>query len=198
MALDPERRARIVLAATDLFSAYGYRRTSMDQLAHAAGVAKPTLYAYFTDKEAVFVTVVDTVLSRVIDDVDDAITAGGDVEQTIVDVLDAKFGRLYVLVHSSPHAADLLSSSTEGPAGAIVATADAAFVDRLTSVVRSAERAGVIDLRQAGVTRRHFVVALLQAAHGADAMASSPADHTRLMRSQVRLLLAGVGYRHEP
>ena len=45
MALDPERRARIVLAATDLFSAYGYRRTSMDQLAHAAGVAKPTLYA---------------------------------------------------------------------------------------------------------------------------------------------------------
>ena len=39
MALDPERRARIVLAATDLFSAYGYRRTSMDQLAHAAGVA---------------------------------------------------------------------------------------------------------------------------------------------------------------
>ena len=48
-----ERRASIVRAATELFSRYGYKRTSMDLLAGQAGVAKPTLYAYFADKDAI-------------------------------------------------------------------------------------------------------------------------------------------------
>jgi len=50
---DPRQRAkrkRILLAATDLFVRLGYRRTSVDEIARNAGVAKGTVYLYYRNK----------------------------------------------------------------------------------------------------------------------------------------------------
>lgn len=43
-------RARILRAATTLFCKHGYRRTSVDAVAHEAGVAKGTVYLHFKTK----------------------------------------------------------------------------------------------------------------------------------------------------
>jgi AcrR family transcriptional regulator len=43
-------RARILRAATTLFQQQGYRRTSVDQVAQEAGVAKGTVYVHFKTK----------------------------------------------------------------------------------------------------------------------------------------------------
>jgi TetR/AcrR family fatty acid metabolism transcriptional regulator len=49
---DPKvrKRRRILQAATALFVKNGYRKTSLDEVARAAGVAKGTLYLYFKSK----------------------------------------------------------------------------------------------------------------------------------------------------
>lgn len=44
------RRRRILQAATELFMQQGYRKTSMDEVARRAGVAKGTVYLYFRTK----------------------------------------------------------------------------------------------------------------------------------------------------
>ena len=44
------RRDQILRAATELFVAYGYKKTTMDDVAGAAGVAKGTLYLYYRNK----------------------------------------------------------------------------------------------------------------------------------------------------
>lgn len=44
-------RARLLAVATDLFTRFGYRRTSMDEVAREAGVAKGTVYLYFKSKQ---------------------------------------------------------------------------------------------------------------------------------------------------
>ncbi len=44
------RRRRILEVATELFIRQGYRRTSIDQIAAGAGVAKGTVYLYFKTK----------------------------------------------------------------------------------------------------------------------------------------------------
>lgn len=44
------KRERILLAATELFVQQGYRKTSMDEVARLAGVAKGTLYLYYRNK----------------------------------------------------------------------------------------------------------------------------------------------------
>ena len=46
------KRARILASAAELFSQYGYRKSTMDEIAIAAGVGKGTVYLYFKDKEA--------------------------------------------------------------------------------------------------------------------------------------------------
>lgn len=53
--IDPDsprgkKRLRLIDAATGLFVAHGYRKTSIDDIARAAGVAKGTVYLYFATK----------------------------------------------------------------------------------------------------------------------------------------------------
>ena len=44
------KRARILTSATGLFVRFGYRKTSIDEVAKAAGVAKGTVYLYYRNK----------------------------------------------------------------------------------------------------------------------------------------------------
>ena len=50
---DPKRNAILVSAFTQ-FSGYGFRRTSMEDIATAAGVSRASLYSYFGNKEEIF------------------------------------------------------------------------------------------------------------------------------------------------
>ena len=54
-----DRRAGIVWAAVDVFLRYGYARTTMGDIATAAGVSRPTLYDAFPGKEEVFTAAVE-------------------------------------------------------------------------------------------------------------------------------------------
>jgi len=44
------KRERILQCASDLFVRHGYRKTSVDEIARAAGVAKGTIYLYYQNK----------------------------------------------------------------------------------------------------------------------------------------------------
>ncbi|MEV0945562.1 TetR/AcrR family transcriptional regulator [Rhodococcus sp. NPDC049939] len=57
-------RATIVRAATRLFGAAGYAQVSMDKVATEAAVTKPTVYAHFGSKTALFETLISDVIVR--------------------------------------------------------------------------------------------------------------------------------------
>ncbi|NES18508.1 MAG: TetR/AcrR family transcriptional regulator [Symploca sp. SIO3E6] len=50
---------RILVGALQTFATYGYAAASMDRIAAAAGVSKPTLYNYFQDKEGLFTALIN-------------------------------------------------------------------------------------------------------------------------------------------
>jgi TetR/AcrR family transcriptional repressor of mexJK operon len=52
------KRARILEVAGQMFVSQGYSAVSMDALAEAAPVSKPTLYKHFKDKKALFSAVI--------------------------------------------------------------------------------------------------------------------------------------------
>lgn len=52
--LSPEKTAAILEGATRIFLEEGYAGTTMDRVAAAAGVSKPTIYSHFQDKEGLF------------------------------------------------------------------------------------------------------------------------------------------------
>ncbi|MEL6854894.1 MAG: TetR/AcrR family transcriptional regulator, partial [Cyanobacteria bacterium J06607_13] len=49
-----EKAIAILSGALEVFSSQGYAAASMDRIARAANVSKPTLYKYFQDKEGLF------------------------------------------------------------------------------------------------------------------------------------------------
>jgi AcrR family transcriptional regulator len=63
-AVDSVPRERIVAAARRRFETYGYRRTSIAEIARDAGIAVGTIYRYFAGKEAVFLAVVEDLNER--------------------------------------------------------------------------------------------------------------------------------------
>ena len=52
-------RERIVAEALRLFEQQGYRATSVESIARAAGTSRATLYQYFESKEQIFVELID-------------------------------------------------------------------------------------------------------------------------------------------
>ncbi|HZZ50275.1 MAG TPA: TetR/AcrR family transcriptional regulator [Pseudonocardia sp.] len=55
----PLKRRVILDAAVAVFCEQGYKRTSVDAIAAAAGVGKQTIYGHFGDKERLFLAAVD-------------------------------------------------------------------------------------------------------------------------------------------
>ena len=62
-----ERREGVVTAAAAVFLRYGYARTTMADLATAAGLSRPTLYLLFPDKDEIFTTVIRRLNRQMLD-----------------------------------------------------------------------------------------------------------------------------------
>jgi TetR/AcrR family transcriptional regulator, mexJK operon transcriptional repressor len=62
------KRRRVIDAAQDLFLENGLQRSTMEAIALAAHVSKPTLYRYFPDKQALFVGVLEHLATDPLDE----------------------------------------------------------------------------------------------------------------------------------
>jgi AcrR family transcriptional regulator len=64
-----QRKEQILNAAVGVFGKFGFKKTSVDDLAAAAGISKQGLYLHFSSKEEVFLAglqkYLDDCLSRV-------------------------------------------------------------------------------------------------------------------------------------
>ncbi|MCP1122777.1 TetR family transcriptional regulator [Bacillus sp. AFS018417] len=62
MAID--RKRAIIEAATKSFSAFGYKATTMDQVAKLANVGKGTIYTFFKNKEELFGEIISNLITE--------------------------------------------------------------------------------------------------------------------------------------
>src|ERR1700735_4323445 len=56
-----QRRRQLVAVALELFARRGYRATTMDDIAEAAGVTKPLVYQHFSSKRALYLALVNSI-----------------------------------------------------------------------------------------------------------------------------------------
>ena len=60
--IQQRNRDAIMEAALDVFSQFGFRGTTLDQIAEAAGLSKPNLLYYFPSKEAIHAALLENLL----------------------------------------------------------------------------------------------------------------------------------------
>jgi AcrR family transcriptional regulator len=146
------RREAILAAARGLILKHGLRGTSMEAIARDAAIAKPTLYAYFPDKAAIFAALVEQVIVEWRGEFLAALHGPGDVAERVGAALVAKHKAALRLLAGSPHAEELYGEHDRSAAPQF------ALLEAELAAALEAE------LAAAGMTRARFVTQLLLAA----------------------------------
>ena len=188
-----QNQAVILKAALEVFSAYGYRGTTVDQIADKAGLSKPNLLYYFKRKEDIYIAVLEHTLDewlkplRMLDVDGDPMM---ELTRYISEKLDMSFAnspasRLFAneILHGAPHIQKFL----KGPLRELV--------DEKVKVIRQWIAAGKIK----PVDPPHFIFAIWAVTqHYADfsvqvaAVLGEEPEKERLKRAVTEILLRGL------
>jgi AcrR family transcriptional regulator len=109
------RRDKLLDVAERLFVTQGFRATTIEGLAEAAGLSKVTVYGYFADKDAVFEAVALRLADRMRAVALGMLQMDASVADRAASALIAKHGLIFDLVRTSPFAAELMSRSATLP-----------------------------------------------------------------------------------
>ncbi|MCP2259002.1 transcriptional regulator, TetR family [Streptoalloteichus tenebrarius] len=71
-----ERREQLLDIGRALFAEKGFEATSIEEIAHRAGVSKPVVYEHFGGKEGLYAVVVDREMRNLLDRIVSALTGG--------------------------------------------------------------------------------------------------------------------------
>src|SRR6267154_1405255 len=110
-AIGDSRREALLEAAVGVFARYGFRKTSMDEVARAAGVSRQGLYLLFADKEELFRKALTYKLARQLSAAVIALSSTGDpLEARLIAACDEWAGQFIGTMGAD--AADLMCAST--------------------------------------------------------------------------------------
>ncbi len=79
--IQQRNRAAIMSAGLDVFSKFGFRGATLDQIAEAAGLSKPNLLYYFASKEAIHDALLERLLETWLDPLKDLDGAGDPIAE---------------------------------------------------------------------------------------------------------------------
>ena len=106
-------RDRILDAAMAVFRRHGFRRSSIEQAAEAAGLTRQALYHHFKSKEALFRAVIERLhenaLAAEIAAASAAEKAGGGLADILIAGITARLGQFIASFEGSPHIEELFS-----------------------------------------------------------------------------------------
>lgn len=104
-----ERQDTILDAAFHAFATYGYRRTSMDDIAKGAGLSRSALYLSYRNKEDIFRSLAIRYFDEAIRDMQAALARPGQSPETaLLAAFIAKDGKFMEAVLSTPHGEELM------------------------------------------------------------------------------------------
>jgi AcrR family transcriptional regulator len=87
-----ERRAQLLVAALEVFTAAGYHSAAMDEIADRAKVSKPVLYQHFPSKLELYLAVLDLHIDSLVFAIQKAIAANRENSARVAATVEAYFG----------------------------------------------------------------------------------------------------------
>lgn len=156
---------QILDSSLAVFCRYGFAKTTMSDLAEAAGVSRATLYLHFSNKEAVFRAGSERAHAAVMAEVEERLGADGPAIGRIDAAMNAYLRGLMEEIGASPHGRELFDSNLELSAD-ITLAARRRLTDRIAEVLAEADTRGEIGLSALGATPRELAGLILASAEG--------------------------------
>jgi len=180
----PQREA-ILMAATAIFLRYGFKKTSMDDVAQAAGVSRQGLYLYFDTKDLLFREALQYLVSHMISTARSVAEDGNlSLRDRLLGVFEAVHGSAFQSA-SPEHAFELLQSAQSAD-GAVLVQLDR---DLMGIVAALLAEAGAADRwEEAGVTVAELSEQLLMSAKGIKASVDTLTAYREKMLTAIRIV----------
>ncbi|WP_344596264.1 helix-turn-helix domain-containing protein [Streptomyces violaceusniger] len=191
-------RAAILEAAGRQFMAEGLRRTSIEAIAAAAGVSRPTVYAHFASKDEVFRTIVSELHDEHLAAMEAAVDSAQPIADRLYAALVARFVPFVTLTASAEHGAEFLDENNR-VCGDINQEAHKRSLRLLERLLADADADGELVLTTAALSPALAATLFYDAARGAkDDPTVTPTAYRQQLRRLVTVLARGLGATDEP
>jgi AcrR family transcriptional regulator len=147
---EPKREA-ILEAAFAVFSRYGFRRTSMEDIAREAGISRASIYSYFENKEEIFRSLAATLHERSLSHAETELKGASDLGSRVESALLARIGPFQEVVTRSAHGGEIYDENNR-LCGDLASDSSRRFEEMLATALRRGARAGEIDFKGAGLS----------------------------------------------
>jgi AcrR family transcriptional regulator len=189
------RLERVLDAAYQCFARHGVRKTTMDDIAGAAGMSRPAVYQYVRNKEDAFRRLAERIFDRALAEAREAANAGGTLTQRLDRILAVKLAVTQRLFRDSPHASELLGENSR-----VAADLDRAFTADMTDLLTATiiDVATQADLALTDDNAREVAELTLALTRGLEADLSDPDRPRERLRNGIALLVAGLAAATQP
>ena len=106
----PTKQHVIQQAAAQAFATYGFRKTSMDDIARGAGMSRPAVYLHYKGKEDIFRSLVQQYYETTAQDLRAALERPGPPAEQLIRAFDAQLGEAMAALLNSPHGLELFDT----------------------------------------------------------------------------------------
>lgn len=113
LKMPQDRRGEIISAAFDVFMNYGFRKTSMDDIARTAGMSRPALYQFFKNKTDIFRAACHLTMEQAAAQARVALAADKPLAERLYDALDTSILDLHRKIDATPHGSELIGVNDE-------------------------------------------------------------------------------------
>lgn len=181
--IDDPKRARVLDGAMKVVLAYGYHRTTMDDIARAAEMSRPALYLLFKNKADIYRAIATRMFEQSTQRMAATLKGSGTFAERLLAVIEFKLIDMMCPIRESPHGAEIMDLKGE-LAGDLVGVWHQALADMFRNAVNAeVERTGV-DLKQRGLCAEILAELLLDGLEGM-AMRSDDVEAQRVAARQL-------------
>jgi AcrR family transcriptional regulator len=191
LARNVGKREAILAGAERRFARYGFRRTSMEDIAEEAGISRAGLYLEFPNKEEIFTSVARALHEQALAAVVQALEQDAPLAERVGAALLGKNLRYVELLQGSPHGQELVDEK-DRLCGDLAVDAEKRFRDLVTRVFRRAAAAGEIDLTRVELSAAELAELFVRAASGLKPPGISADAYREGVAAFVRVFLAGL------
>lgn len=106
-----EKKSQVLAAALKMFSAYGFKRVTMNDIAEEAGMSRPSLYLMFSNKEDIFRGAIADYAEKSLERIRAGLPEQEGLEAKLAFALDVWIVQGYEMMNQSPHADEFIDCS---------------------------------------------------------------------------------------
>lgn len=186
-----DKQARVIEAAFGCFSAYGFKRTNMADIAKAAGMSRPALYLLFEGKRDIGRAMVSEMKNASLQNAAAALAGTNPFAERLRQALHLRETAFLEKIEGSRHGQELFETGME-LASDILLDGEQEFSRILQKALRKALKQQEITLKPGTISVPRLAEVIISGAHGQKTGAKTAKILRRRIDDFLGLVLAGL------